>query len=105
MQRAHARGPVIQGAASGSGKAGKVLAAIALSVVLPVGIVGVGIELFSNAEMNKDREKVRFCHAHCRQLKEDPHVTRDARGIAYGACQKFEQDFKMEWGVSPGTTL
>jgi hypothetical protein len=58
-----------------------VLAAIALSVVLPVGIVGVGIELFSNAEMNKDREKVRFCHAHCRQLKEDPHVTRDVRGM------------------------
>ena len=55
--------------------------------------------------MNKDRDKVRFCHAHCRQLKEDPHVTRDVRGIAYGACQKFEQDFKMEWGVSPGTTL
>jgi hypothetical protein len=56
----------------------------------------VGIELFSNAEMNKDREKVRFCHAHCRQLKEDPHVTRCA-WHAYGACQKFEQDFEMEW--------
>lgn len=101
MQREVVQTSPVHDRAPGSSKAGKVLTVIALLVILPAGVLVAGIELFGNDEINNGRESVRFCHEHYQQLKEDPYVTRDALGIAYGACKKLEQDFRSKWGRDP----
>lgn len=101
MQREVLRGPAIQGAAPGSSKAGKALTVVALLVVLPAVVLWAFMGAFGNEERSKDLKRVRFCHEHYQQLKEDPYVTRDALGIAYGACKKLEQDFRSKWGRDP----
>jgi hypothetical protein len=49
----------------------------------------------------KDRDVISYCEDQYQEMKDDPRLSKGARGIAYGACEKLKADYRQKWNREP----